>query len=62
MTIKQVGRLNQSKICCESVKSSVLVIFCHQVTVSQLPLGELQDRMDVATELYEQGIVLIVKE
>ena len=30
--------------------------------VAQLPMGDLQDRLDVALTLYEQGIVLFMGE
>jgi len=41
---------------------AVLSAYPEPIMVAQLPMGDLQDRLDVALTLYEQGIVLFMGE
>jgi len=40
----------------------VLAAYPDSVLVSQLPLADLQDRLDICLTLYEQGVVLLVPD
>ncbi len=37
----------------------VLNAYPEAVSVSTIPMGDVQDRLDIASMLYEQGIVLV---